>query len=72
MRIIDPITPIEIKRHSAPRKEDASGLISYMKDLGIRKGYILYPGDEAYSLGGGIEVVPTRSVLSDYSNLKKL
>ena len=34
-----------------------------MSDLKIQKGYVIYPGDEAYSLGTGISTVPAAQIL---------
>lgn len=51
------IIPIEIKLHSAPQRSDISGLISCMKDLGLKEGYVIRPQGESYSLGNGIQVV---------------
>ena len=50
--------PFEIKLHSAPRAEDARGLLRCMRDLGLRRGYLIYPGRERYSLGHGVTALP--------------
>ncbi|MCP4041975.1 MAG: DUF4143 domain-containing protein [Gammaproteobacteria bacterium] len=54
----DEIMPFEIKLHSAPKRRDVASLISCMGDLGIERGYVIYPGKERYSLGAGIVVLP--------------
>jgi hypothetical protein len=33
-----------------------------MSDLGLRRGFVVYGGDEPRRLGGGIELVPWRTV----------
>jgi len=66
------LIPFEIKLHSAPSKRDVPGLISCMKDLNLNKGYILYPGDVEYSIGGGITVLPTETILAKPRRLLKL
>jgi len=51
------LIPIEIKRHSSPQKSDVTGLVSCMADLGLKEGYVIRPGGENYSLGGGVRVI---------------
>ena len=36
--------PFEIKLHSAPRVDDARGLLRCMSDLELPGGYLVYPG----------------------------
>jgi len=57
------IIPIEIKLHSAPTKNMVKGLQFCMSDLGVSKGYIIYPGDEIYSLGQNVSVIPAKKIL---------
>lgn len=58
------IIPIEIKRHSAPKKEDVKGLFFCMQDLKLKKGFVIRPtGKENYSLGNGIEVLSLQEVI---------
>ncbi len=66
------IVPFEIKLRSSPTKAEATNLISCMKDLRIPRGYLLYPGMESYSLGEGVTVLPTESILGDPGQLNKL
>ena len=55
--------PFEIKLHSAPNAEDARGLFRCMTDLGLRRGYLVYPGREPYSLGHGVTALPAEALL---------
>lgn len=59
----DDLIPFEIKLHSSPQKKDVAGLLSCMKDLQIDRGYILYPGKQQYSLGGGVVSIPAEELL---------
>ncbi len=66
------LIPLEIKLHSSPTKTDATSLSSCMKDLHLKRGYVVYPGTACYSLGEGISVLPVESLLGDPSFIKKL
>jgi hypothetical protein len=35
-----------------------------MADLGISRGYVVYPGHHRYSLGGGVTVLPADDLLA--------
>jgi predicted AAA+ superfamily ATPase len=54
--------PIEIKLGAAVGPRDFAGLRQCMSDLGLRRGLVVYGGDEPRRLGGGIELVPWRTV----------
>ena len=56
--------PFEIKLHSAPTAQDAQGLKRCLRDLRLRRGYLLYPGSERYSLGDGISALPVGRLLA--------
>jgi predicted AAA+ superfamily ATPase len=58
------LLPIEVKLHSAPGADSATGLRRCMHDLGLKRSWLIYPGRESYSLGGGITAVPAEQVLS--------
>jgi predicted AAA+ superfamily ATPase len=64
--------PFEIKRHSAPRAEDARGLLRCMTDLGLRRGYLVYPGREPYSLGHGVTTLPAAPLLAHPERVARL
>ena len=66
------LIPFEIKLHSAPGKGLIKGLTSCMKDLHIEKGYIIYPGQEIYTLNENITVIPIEKLLLDAGFLRKL
>lgn len=68
----DRVLPLEIKLYSAPKQTDVRGLMTCMADLGLRKGYVVYPGKDAYSLGSGITVLPAESLLGHPQDLKVL
>jgi uncharacterized protein len=57
------LIPIEIKLHRSPKKSDLKGLVSCMKDLKIKQGYVVRSEGEPYSLGDGIEVVSLQDML---------
>ena len=58
------LVPFEIKMHSAPDGDAARGLRQCMADLGISRGYLVYPGHQRYSLGGGVTVLPADDLLA--------
>jgi len=64
--------PFEIKLHSAPRAEDARGLLRCMSDLGLRRGYVVYPGMESYSLGHGVTALSASTMLARPERLGRL
>lgn len=51
------LIPIEIKRHTSPTRDDSDGLFGCMKNLGLKKGFVIRPEGPSYSLGDGVEVV---------------
>jgi hypothetical protein len=53
----------EIKLHSAPARGDVPGLRRCMRDLGLPRGYVVYPGRERYSLGDGVLALPAEEAL---------
>ncbi|MBI5097560.1 MAG: ATP-binding protein [Nitrospirae bacterium] len=66
------LIPLEIKLHSSPSRRDVPGLVSCMKDLKLNRGYVLYPGEEEYSIGEGIAVVSTEKLIAQPERLIKL
>lgn len=58
------LLPIEVKLHSAPGADSATGLRHCMHDLGLKRSWLIYPGRESYSLGNGITAVPAEQALS--------
>ncbi|MCG3203420.1 MAG: hypothetical protein KCHDKBKB_00078 [Elusimicrobia bacterium] len=66
------LIPFEIKLHSAPVENDARGLISCMNDLGLKRGYVLCPAQNRYSIGKGIEVLPVEDFISNPKMLVSL
>ena len=66
------LIPLEIKLHSSPSRRDVPGLVSCMKDLKLNRGYVLYPGEEEYSIGEGITVVSTERLIAQPERLIKL
>ncbi len=55
--------PFEIKLHSAPRLDDARGVLTCMQDLQLTKGYVIYPGRETFSLGRHVTAIPATELL---------
>ncbi len=66
------LVPIEIKLHSAPTSFDASGVHRCMKDLGCKHGYLIYPGDENYALGGGVTALSASRLFADPPQVGRL
>jgi hypothetical protein len=58
------VVPIEIKLGAAVGPRDLAGLRQCMKDLGLRRGFVVYGGDQPRRLGSGIELVPWQAVAS--------
>jgi predicted AAA+ superfamily ATPase len=58
------LIPFEIKLHSSPSRQDLPGLFSCMRDLRLERGYVLYPGEEDYSVGNGVKVLPFGNIFS--------
>jgi predicted AAA+ superfamily ATPase len=56
------VVPVEIKLGAAVGPRDLTGLRQCMTDLGLRRGFVVYGGDEPRRLGGGIELLPWRAV----------
>jgi predicted AAA+ superfamily ATPase len=57
------LIPIEIKLHSAPSNDHLKGMRKVMKDLGLRTGWVVYPGEEEYSIGHGVRAIGLSAVL---------
>ena len=55
----------EFKLSSAPESSQLKGLRNCMTNLGIKKGYVVYPGAEDYSLGNGIMALSAQKLLVD-------
>jgi predicted AAA+ superfamily ATPase len=55
------LIPIEVKTHSSPDRSMVPGLIHCLEDLGLKKGYVIYPGKDQYTLlNGQIIVLPLK------------
>lgn len=57
------IVPVEIKLHSSPTRSLTRGMVSCLHDLGLHKGFVIYPGKETYAMGKGITAVAADTVL---------
>jgi len=64
--------PFEIKLHSAPGRDDVPGLRRCLRDLGLSRGYVLYPGRVRYSMGDGVIALPAEAVLARPRELARL
>ncbi|MGH2360503.1 MAG: DUF4143 domain-containing protein, partial [bacterium] len=64
------LLPIEVKLHSAPTAEDVFSLRRCMQDLNLERGWLVYPGEQTYSLGGNITAVPVIRALSGPADMK--
>jgi len=58
------LLPFEIKLHSAPDADTARPVRQCMADLGLPKGYVVFPGRQRYSLGGGVWALPAGDLLA--------
>jgi hypothetical protein len=58
------LIPFEVKLHSSPGTDAARSLRRCMADLELRRGYVVYPGRERYSLGRGITALPAGMLLA--------
>ena len=56
------VVPIEVKLGAAVGPREVSGLRRCMSDLGLRRGVVVYGGDEPRRLGSGIELLPWRAL----------
>jgi len=63
--------PFEIKLHSAPGEDEARGVRRCMADLGLNRGYVLYPGKTDYSLGGRVTALSVPRLLSRPAELAR-
>jgi predicted AAA+ superfamily ATPase len=72
LRIGSRLVPIEIKLNSSPTAEHAKDVRRCMLDLGCKRGYVVYPGDGDYSLGGGVMALSASRLLKDPRNVAKL
>ena len=68
----DRLIPFEIKLHTTPGKRDAKTLYSCMEDIGIKRAYLIYPGQEDYSLGDGVTALAAEKLLGNPKRLSKL
>ena len=59
------LVPVEIKLHSSPTRALTRGLVSCLQDLGLQKGFVIYPGKETYAMGQGITAVAADTVLQN-------
>ncbi len=66
------IIPFEIKLHTSPTNREVAGLLSCMRDLKLRLGYVLYPGKKDYSLGHGIAAISAERLMSSPEQVTKL
>jgi len=64
--------PFEMKLHSSPGAQAIEGLRRCMKDLNLKRGYVVYPGRENYSLGGGITALAAEEILFCPQDIERL
>jgi hypothetical protein len=58
------LVPIEIKLGAAVDRHGVAGLRQCMKDLGLRRGYVIANTAERHSIGTDVEVVPWADVVA--------
>ena len=63
------LIPVEIKLHSSPRKSDVKGLFACLRDLHLKKGYVVRPSGKTYTLGDGVQVVTLKELLSEFEKM---
>lgn len=68
----DRLIPFEIKLHSSPDQAAVKSLVSCMTDLGLKQAYLIYPGNEDYSLGNGITALSASKLLCNPKRLCRL
>lgn len=66
------LIPFEIKLHSAPGADSASGLRQCMTDLDLHRGYVVHAGRQRYSLGHGVTAVPAGALLARAAEIRRL
>jgi len=66
------LIPFEVKLHTSPDQEATKSLVSCMSDLDIEKAYLIYPGDEDYSLGNNITALGAGKLLANPKRLRRL
>jgi len=64
--------PFEIKLHSAPGPDATQNLRRCMKDLALPHGYLIYSGENNYSLGEGVTALPAHYLLSHPQDVVRL
>jgi predicted AAA+ superfamily ATPase len=64
--------PFEIKLHSTPGTDDAVSLRRCMDVLSLPRGYLIYPGDEDYSLGRNVTALGASALLGHPERLLEL
>jgi predicted AAA+ superfamily ATPase len=64
------ILPIEIKLGAAVDHYALAGLRSCMKDLGLKRGWVVCTAPAPARVGGGIEVVPWRDLVEGKVDLE--
>jgi predicted AAA+ superfamily ATPase len=61
--------PVEIKFGAAVNHYAVAGLRQCMKDLGLRRGWVVTTGRERRHLSPGIEIIPWLDIASDQVEL---
>ena len=57
---------IEVKRTLAPKLE--RGLRSAIEDVEPERGFVVYPGEERYSLGENVEAIGLQELCEELSS----
>lgn len=57
---------IEVKRTLAPRLE--RGVRSALADIGPQRSFVVYPGEERFDLGGGVEAIGLAELCAELSS----
>ena len=66
------LVPFEVKLHSAPTRDDARGVVRCMQLLGLKRGYVVYPGGKDYPLGGGVTALAAAPLLAAPATVARL
>jgi uncharacterized protein len=59
------LLPFEIKTHTSPGRDQLGGLMTFMRDAGARRGYVIARSAEDYSVGDDIRVLSANKLLAD-------
>jgi hypothetical protein len=66
------VLPFEIKTHTSPGREDVKGLLIFMREHGLRHGYVIARCREDHSLGENVTVLSAHQIFAQATRLAEL